>query len=211
MSEKAAGRFSIDFLLQKKHENIPSDRSSSEDEAGKSSPQTSSPRGSNKTDAQKRARTAFTPDQIKRLESEFLKNKYLSVGKRIELSKSLELTETQIKIWFQNRRTKWKREYLSDWELLTHQNYYAMQGVLAGQGSSNQFNQIPLRPNLHRPELTPMLQPNQQQSRMGLLAGHNHLQGSSLPQNFHLLCAAANMQLQHVSGLRYSPTINDSE
>ena len=60
--------------------------------------------------------------------------------------------------------------------MLTHQNYYAMQGVLAGQGSSNQFNQIPLRPNLHRPELTPMLQPNQQQSRMGLLAGHNHLQ-----------------------------------
>lgn len=47
-------------------------------------------------DTKKRPRTAFTPDQIKRLETEFLKNKYLSVGKRIELSKTLELTETQV-------------------------------------------------------------------------------------------------------------------
>ena len=44
----------------------------------------------------KRPRTAFTPEQIKRLESEFAKNKYLSVAKRMELSKSLNLTETQV-------------------------------------------------------------------------------------------------------------------
>ena len=45
----------------------------------------------------KRPRTAFTPEQIKRLESEFAKNKYLSVAKRMELSKSLNLTETQVR------------------------------------------------------------------------------------------------------------------
>lgn len=78
--------------------------------------------------SKKRPRTAFTPGQIKKLETEFQRNKYLSVGKRMELSKTLKLTETQIKIWFQNRRTKWKREYLSEWELWTHQNYYSSLG-----------------------------------------------------------------------------------
>ena len=48
------------------------------------------------TEAKKRPRTAFTPEQIKRLEEEFHTNKYLSVGKRLELSKELKLTETQV-------------------------------------------------------------------------------------------------------------------
>ena len=47
-------------------------------------------------EVKKRPRTAFTPEQIKRLESEFQRNKYLSVGKRMELSKALKLTETQV-------------------------------------------------------------------------------------------------------------------
>lgn len=47
-------------------------------------------------EVKKRPRTAFTPAQIKRLENEFQRNKYLSVGKRLELSKGLKLTETQV-------------------------------------------------------------------------------------------------------------------
>lgn len=46
----------------------------------------------------KRPRTAFTAAQIKSLEAEFERNKYLSVAKRLQLSKSLKLTETQVRV-----------------------------------------------------------------------------------------------------------------
>ena len=49
-------------------------------------------------DRKKRPRTAFTAAQIKALENEFEKNKYLSVSKRMQLSKQLKLTETQVHI-----------------------------------------------------------------------------------------------------------------
>ncbi|XP_066300770.1 homeobox protein ceh-30-like [Branchiostoma lanceolatum] len=88
-----------------------------------------SPRLYRQDERKKRPRTAFTAEQIKELEGEFQKNKYLSVTKRLELSNQLKLTETQIKIWFQNRRTKWKRKYTNDLELLAHQHYASLAGL----------------------------------------------------------------------------------
>ncbi|XP_022225064.2 ventral anterior homeobox 2 [Drosophila obscura] len=79
-------------------------------------------------DRKKRPRTAFSAAQIKALETEFERGKYLSVAKRTALAKQLQLTETQIKIWFQNRRTKWKRKYTSDVETLAS-HYYAQLGI----------------------------------------------------------------------------------
>ncbi|XP_037952536.1 homeobox protein DLX-2 [Teleopsis dalmanni] len=79
-------------------------------------------------DRKKRPRTAFSASQIKALESEFERGKYLSVAKRTALAKQLHLTETQIKIWFQNRRTKWKRKYTADVETLAS-HYYAQLGI----------------------------------------------------------------------------------
>ncbi|XP_045526941.1 barH-like 1 homeobox protein isoform X1 [Pieris brassicae] len=77
----------------------------------------------------KRARTAFSAQQIKSLEAEFEKNRYLSVAARGRLARQLRLTETQIKIWFQNRRTKWKRKYTNEVEIFAQQ-YYSSLGIV---------------------------------------------------------------------------------
>ena len=58
----------------------------------------------------RKARTIFTVEQMFELEKRFQEQKYLTVPERILIASQLALTEQQVKTWFQNRRTKWKRE-----------------------------------------------------------------------------------------------------
>ncbi|EDO47724.1 predicted protein, partial [Nematostella vectensis] len=60
----------------------------------------------------RRKRTIFTSEQLRRLEEEFDKHQYLVGTERQNLAKSLNLSETQVKIWFQNRRIKWRKDNL---------------------------------------------------------------------------------------------------
>ncbi|CAF3828599.1 unnamed protein product [Rotaria sp. Silwood1] len=69
----------------------------------------------------KKARTTFTGKQIFELEKKFEDKKYLSSTERAEMATLLTVTETQVKIWFQNRRTKWKKaENISNAEAAEH-------------------------------------------------------------------------------------------
>ncbi|XP_065128932.2 homeobox protein HMX3 [Paramisgurnus dabryanus] len=124
------------------HPNTPSDRIRYQTEALKSEPEDPDPKEDedeeeeSDTDEQKReeiisekklcrkkkTRTVFSRSQVFQLESTFDMKRYLSSSERAGLASSLHLTETQVKIWFQNRRNKWKRQIAAELEAanLTH-------------------------------------------------------------------------------------------
>uniref|UniRef100_A0A3B5A3Z6 Homeobox protein vent1-like n=1 Tax=Stegastes partitus TaxID=144197 RepID=A0A3B5A3Z6_9TELE len=62
------------------------------------------------TTQQRRLRTKFTSEQISKLENTFKKHRYLGATQRRRIAERLNLSETQVKTWFQNRRMKLKRE-----------------------------------------------------------------------------------------------------
>ncbi|XP_067084348.1 homeobox protein Nkx-3.1 [Osmerus mordax] len=90
-----------EFVARKESSDIPFDDS----EAA---------RGFTSLGKQKRSRAAFTHLQVLELEKKFNHQKYLSAPERSHLANTLRLTETQVKIWFQNRRYKTKRKQATE-------------------------------------------------------------------------------------------------
>ncbi|CAH1262924.1 GBX2 [Branchiostoma lanceolatum] len=66
-------------------------------------------------DSGRRQRRLFSGHQVMELETRFLEKNYLSRIERICLANALNLSETQVKTWFQNRRTKARRKHLTGW------------------------------------------------------------------------------------------------
>ncbi|MEE6486535.1 hypothetical protein FKM82_014630 [Ascaphus truei] len=73
-------------------------------------------RGDRQGNSKKKTRTVFSRSQVYQLESTFDMKRYLSSSERACLASSLQLTETQVKTWFQNRRNKWKRQLSAELE-----------------------------------------------------------------------------------------------
>jgi len=136
----------------------------------------------------KKTRTVFSRNQVFQLESTFDMKRYLSSSERASLATSLRLTETQVKIWFQNRRNKWKRQLAADIEsenlgpaplssnnnfAVTHQSSHFAQGAQQHQVSqSHLLNQHLARvPGLYQQQqhdLHALLKEHRQSNEQGV-------------------------------------------
>uniref|UniRef100_A0A8C5R5S7 T cell leukemia homeobox 1 n=1 Tax=Leptobrachium leishanense TaxID=445787 RepID=A0A8C5R5S7_9ANUR len=93
----------------------------------------------------KKPRTSFTRLQICELEKRFHRQKYLASAERAALAKALKMTDAQVKTWFQNRRTKWRRQTAEEREAERQQaNRILMQ--LQQEAFQKSINQ-PLNPD----------------------------------------------------------------
>uniref|UniRef100_F6WTR6 Ventral anterior homeobox 1 n=1 Tax=Equus caballus TaxID=9796 RepID=F6WTR6_HORSE len=103
-------------------------------------------------DRPKRTRTSFTAEQLYRLEMEFQRCQYVVGRERTELARQLNLSETQVKVWFQNRRTKQKKDQGESKELgRTPELANIVPQPMSGPGGKR----LVLRPQHRTPALDP--------------------------------------------------------
>jgi hypothetical protein len=119
-NQKPNKLFTIDSILNDKCENrsnkentipnLDSTNNEGAESVNETSVQTISKSRKTSRNNSKRVRTIFTQDQLDKLEIEFMKQQYMVGSERYYLANELNLNEAQVKIWFQNRRIKWRKE-----------------------------------------------------------------------------------------------------
>ncbi|XP_052127833.1 T-cell leukemia homeobox protein 3 [Frankliniella occidentalis] len=93
----------------------------------------------------KKPRTSFTRLQIAELEKRFHRQKYLASAERASLAKTLKMTDAQVKTWFQNRRTKWRRQTAEEREAERQAANRLMMSLQAEALSKGMFERPPLQ------------------------------------------------------------------
>lgn len=88
----------------------------------------------------------FSPHQIQTMEKEFAKQRHVTEDSRARLASEVNLTKTQVKIWFQNRRTKWKKEIKDEANATLRRTLREMKHV--SLVTSGNIPDIPLNQNI---------------------------------------------------------------
>ncbi|XP_072479691.1 homeobox protein Nkx-6.1 isoform X2 [Notamacropus eugenii] len=114
----------------------------------------------------KHTRPTFSGQQIFALEKTFEQTKYLAGPERARLAYSLGMTESQVKVWFQNRRTKWRKKHAA--EMATAKKKQdseteRLKGASENEEEDDDYNK-PLDPNSDDEKITQLLKKHKSSS-----------------------------------------------
>ncbi|XP_061440787.1 homeobox protein Nkx-6.1 [Rhineura floridana] len=128
----------------------------------------------------KHTRPTFSGQQIFALEKTFEQTKYLAGPERARLAYSLGMTESQVKVWFQNRRTKWRKKHAA--EMATAKKKQdseteRLKGASENEDDDDDYNK-PLDPNSDDEKITQLLKKHKP-GGAGLLLHTSENEGSS--------------------------------
>ncbi|CAH2301658.1 homeobox Nkx- [Pelobates cultripes] len=123
----------------------------------------------------KHTRPTFSGQQIFALEKTFEQTKYLAGPERARLAYSLGMTESQVKVWFQNRRTKWRKKHAA--EMATAKKKQdteteRLKGASDNEEEDDDYNK-PLDPNSDDEKINQLLKKHKSSSSLLLQQSEN--------------------------------------